>query len=245
MLAGEDYIEVVKSVHAIHSVADVFKCFEFIIGAYGIRNIAYLGANIPDPETSQPVFLTTYDRAWTDVYEERNYLRIDPVVRFGQRRLMPLDWNDLGEMDAQWRGLHQEAQAYDIGRQGLTFPVGGGQGIFTITSNADRRDWDVLKHIYMRDFSSLALHLHEAILKLSRHSPNRPNDPFPPAILTPQERACLQSFARGNVPKEIARQLNLSLPTVRMHLSHAQAKLNCSTKAQASVRAMSLRIIAP
>ena len=53
------------------------------------------------------------------------------------------------------------------------------------------------------------------------------------AHLTTRELECLSALAEGLTNEGIARRLQISIPTVAMHLTNARHKLNASTREQA------------
>jgi DNA-binding NarL/FixJ family response regulator len=57
------------------------------------------------------------------------------------------------------------------------------------------------------------------------------------AELTPRERDLLEFVAQGSNNNEIAARLNISVKTVRNHLSTIFSKLGASTRAQVIVQA--------
>lgn len=56
--------------------------------------------------------------------------------------------------------------------------------------------------------------------------------------LTPREREILQSLARGESNKEIARRFNLAESTVKIHVQNILKKLSLSSRVQAAVYAV-------
>ena len=53
------------------------------------------------------------------------------------------------------------------------------------------------------------------------------------ANLTARELECLTTLAEGLNNEGIARRLDISIPTVAMHLTNARRKLNATTREQA------------
>jgi len=60
--------------------------------------------------------------------------------------------------------------------------------------------------------------------------------------LTEREREILDHLARGESNKEIARQLDISNDTVKLHVRHILAKLNLSSRVEAAVFAVESRL---
>jgi DNA-binding NarL/FixJ family response regulator len=63
--------------------------------------------------------------------------------------------------------------------------------------------------------------------------------------LTAREQAVLRLVAQGQTNRAIARTLNVSVGTVKLHVSHIIAKLGVSDRTQAAVRALELGLVAP
>ncbi|HEU5100292.1 MAG TPA: response regulator transcription factor [Roseiflexaceae bacterium] len=59
-----------------------------------------------------------------------------------------------------------------------------------------------------------------------------------PERLTPREREVLEHIVEGHTNREIARQLSLSVGTVKIHVEHIIAKLGVADRTQAAVRAV-------
>jgi two-component system nitrate/nitrite response regulator NarL len=63
--------------------------------------------------------------------------------------------------------------------------------------------------------------------------------------LTQREREILTHLARGESNKAIARQLDISYDTVKLHVRHVLAKLNLSSRVEAAVFAVENRLTPP
>jgi DNA-binding NarL/FixJ family response regulator len=62
-------------------------------------------------------------------------------------------------------------------------------------------------------------------------------------ILTPRQLEVLELMLRGNSNRQIARELNISVGTAKVHVEHIIAKLEVSDRTQAVVRALQLQIL--
>jgi two-component system nitrate/nitrite response regulator NarL len=65
------------------------------------------------------------------------------------------------------------------------------------------------------------------------------------ASLTEREREILDHLARGESNKTIARALDISHDTVKLHVRHILAKLNLSSRVEAAVFAVEARVAGP
>jgi two-component system, NarL family, nitrate/nitrite response regulator NarL len=63
--------------------------------------------------------------------------------------------------------------------------------------------------------------------------------------LTQREREILMHLGRGESNKAIARQLDISYDTVKLHVRHVLAKLNLSSRVEAAVFAVENRLMPP
>jgi DNA-binding NarL/FixJ family response regulator len=63
--------------------------------------------------------------------------------------------------------------------------------------------------------------------------------------LAPREQAVLRLVVQGQTNRAIARTLNVSVGTVKLHVSHIIAKLGVSDRTQAAVRAVELGLVTP
>jgi HD-GYP domain-containing protein (c-di-GMP phosphodiesterase class II) len=71
----------------------------------------------------------------------------------------------------------------------------------------------------------------------------RPAPAVAPALLTDREQQVLARIGQGESNKEAARALGISPSTVRAHLENVFRKLECSTRAAATLKALTLGLI--
>jgi DNA-binding NarL/FixJ family response regulator len=67
---------------------------------------------------------------------------------------------------------------------------------------------------------------------VSAHQTDAPAAPGAFATLTPREREILQLLVQGSTNKEVGRQLDVSVSTVKKHRENLQRKLGCSSAAE-------------
>jgi DNA-binding CsgD family transcriptional regulator len=107
----------------------------------------------------------------------------------------------------------------------------GDRALVSITTDTDERDWLELRFRYRRDFQLIALHLHQAILRLVGNTTPETT------ILSPRERECLLWIAEGKTQWECAKILGLAERTVRCYLESARHKLGAANAAHAVKKA--------
>lgn len=62
-----------------------------------------------------PYYCTTYPDKWTEIYVDKRYFDIDPVIDVVRWGFFPVDWSSLDRRSAQVYRLFMEARSYDIG----------------------------------------------------------------------------------------------------------------------------------
>lgn len=85
---------------------------------------------------------------------------------------------------------------------------------------------------------------HPGVVDALRYMPAMP-EALPSARISLSEREAdvLQAISRGHTNKEAARLLGISPRTVSTHMESAFRKLNCTTRAAAALKAVTLRLI--
>ncbi|HEX8168589.1 MAG TPA: LuxR family transcriptional regulator [Beijerinckiaceae bacterium] len=214
-----------------------------LLKSYNLKHAVYHVLRMPAAEQESPLLLLTYPQEWIDRYFQKRYMKIDPVVKEGERSILPVDWSRLDRSPSPIRNFFGEAEDAGLGRHGLTFPIRGALGdsaIFSITSNADDKEWDSSKLYYLRDMQVLGNYIHAVAMRLSGVK-----TPDYIVRLSRRERECLQWAAVGMTISTTADRLCLSDRVVRGYLDSARHKLDCLTKSQAVAKAISLGIIRP
>jgi DNA-binding CsgD family transcriptional regulator len=209
--------------------------------AYDLAHIVYHAVHLPGTSDRNPILLLTYEPEWVRRYTERDYFRIDPVVMSSRNGFLPLDWSDVDHESPEARCFFKEADAFGVGRHGMTIPIrgpGGERALLSITSNASTEAWRDSHFVYMREFLLIAHFIHDQAVRLAGL-----RAPSIKRQLSARERETLQLAARGFAPKQIAADLHLSATAVRLYLQGARSKLECATLSQGIVKAVSLDII--
>ncbi|MBB3237990.1 helix-turn-helix transcriptional regulator [Phyllobacterium endophyticum] len=180
---------------------------------------------------------------------EREYFRIDPVQQQAVGTTTPFFWNYSVEADTVINRFmnddHAPVAHYLRERNmlcGTTVPIHLLRGDYaTVTGvrfGADKGfERDATR--YLADFGLLANIFHEAAFSLFGEEARS----CAAIRLTARERECMRYSADGLSAKEIARQIQRSVPTVVMHLNAAAKKLGAKNRVQAVVRAAHYRLL--
>lgn len=204
---------------------------ERVGAAYGMKTVAYLGTGTPDRRfpRGEPYLAVTYSTGWIDHYRAQGYLKIDPAIQIGLRRILPIDWDDYADMDDGLRQFFGEASEFGLGRRGISFPVHGCCGdraLFSVTADLNQREWQWARRTAFRQFPVIATHLHDAVLRTEGVLRSQTH-------LSPRELECLQWTSEGKTVWECGMILGLSPHTVRCYLESARHKLGASSNTHA------------
>lgn len=184
-----------------------------------------------------------YPEAWVEVYRERNYFSIDPVIAHCGNKVTPLVWRD-GIFDtAARRELWEEACGAGLA-SGVSVPLRGSSGesgLFSLANScgggaAVRHGAEAVNEAY--PFSA---YLHEALQNLAFQPEGYALRELP--HLTVRELECLERWADGLTAEGIAVRLNLSERTVYFHLENVKNKLGVRDKGRAIARALQWGLI--
>lgn len=199
--------------------------------AYGLKTIAYLGTGMPNRRLlrREPYLAVTYSSEWVEHYRARDYVKIDPVIQTGLRRLLPIDWDDFERGSQALRDFFGEAAEFGLGRKGISFPVYGHRGdraLVSISADLSDREWQWARRTAFRHFPIIAAHLHDAVLRIDGGDRAKPH-------LSPRETECLHWTSEGKTVWECGKILRLSSHTVRCYLESARHKLGASSNTHA------------
>lgn len=98
--AGTNIYGLDATLAAIAGAAEAPQIFALLRGIaerYHLKSVAYLGTGTLDRRVPrrEPYFAVTYSSEWIERYRSRRYLKIDPAIQIGLRRLLPVDWMSL------------------------------------------------------------------------------------------------------------------------------------------------------
>jgi DNA-binding CsgD family transcriptional regulator len=223
--------DILAAIAAVRQSDQVPDLLEHVGAAYGMKTVAYLGMGILDRNVPrrEPYVAATYSSEWVEHYRAHGYLKIDPAIQVGLRRLLPIDWDDLAGGDTSLRQFFGEASEFGLGRKGMSFPVHGHCGdraLFSVSADLNEREWQWARRTAFRHFPIIAAHLHEAVLRAEGLLRAQPH-------LSPRELECLHWTSEGKTVWESGMILGLSPHTVRCYLESARHKLGASSNTHA------------
>ena len=174
---------------------------------------------------------------WLRLYNERDYVRIDPSIRYCKQMVRPFRTSDApydAEREPQVIPFLKGSADFAL-TNGFWFPIPGKRGtiagVWMGGPRAEVVDRDLpLLHL-------IALSAFELLRRL-RRAPSRVH-----IALTPREREVLLWAAQGKSAWETGEILGIAKRTVDEHVQTASRKLNAVNRAQAVVAALRERLI--
>lgn len=174
---------------------------------------------------------------WVRLYNERDYVRIDPSIRYCKQRVHPFRTADApydAEREPHVIPFLKRSADFAL-TNGFWFPIpskrGNTAGVWMSGPHAEVVERDLpLLHL-------IALSAFELLRRLRR----RPSSA--PVALTPREREVLLWAAQGKSAWETGEILGIAKRTVDEHVQTASRKLNAVNRTQAVVAALRERLI--
>lgn len=223
--------ETLAEIADISQAAEISDFLERVGAAYGMKTVAYLGTGTLDRTLPrrEPYLAVTYSSDWVEHYRAEGYVKIDPAIQAGLRRLLPIDWDDFTREDRSLRQFFGEAMEFGLGQKGMSFPVHGHRGdraLFSVSADLSEREWQWARRTAFRQFPVIAAHLHDAVLRIEGVERAQPH-------LARREIECLRWTSEGKTVWECCMILGLSSHTVRCYLESARHKLGASSNTHA------------
>ena len=147
-ILGNDHHELAETLQAIAS-------------QIGVKHIAYLRLS-PDKSTDACSFVSvvTYSSLWQQRYLLKNNLIHNPVISYGRNTDQPFDWANLPIDDPATMAFLSDALYHNLGRHGLSVPLHGRRGMFSMVSfNSDlpKDEWEADKAANIKNLRLLAV----------------------------------------------------------------------------------------
>jgi DNA-binding CsgD family transcriptional regulator len=231
-------VEVLDRLQSISDEAELKRAIEWYLSKTDISIYAYI-AFLPE---IGPRGINNHPKDWLDRYRDEGYLEVDPVISRARDTLLPFQWSDI-KRDLKKREKLVLDEGGEVGIvSGATVPVPGpGQstGMVFFSSELSDQKFERLWTSQKYDLHMVGIYFHSAFVELFRKK--HPND----VELTLRERECLLWTARGKTAADISELLKISERTVVFHIQNAMQKLGCSSKYQATLRAILTGLICP
>ncbi len=212
--------------------------FEKAMASFGFEH--FVMSDVPSAvATTQPqVMLSKIPIGWADLYLERNYQQIDPIVHLCRRSIRPFVW-PAAERSHGPASTSSEVldRARDFGLvEGFTCPIhgfGGDASCVSLSTSANLRlDRQTQPAVHL-----MSIYAFERVRELRVGL--QPSHP----ALSAREREVLTWAAAGKSAAGIAKILNITERTAIAHTVNATHKLGALNKTQAVAKAIRSKLI--
>lgn len=235
------FSSIIEKLQDVPKKGDGRELLDRMVSEYGLSNAVYYARKIPELTPKEHFFALTYQDDWVRHYQDQDFFSIDPVLKAGAQSLLPVDWDVLDRRAPKVQQMFGEAQDFDVGHKGLTFPIRGVNGetaLLSITSDFSDREWSQTKSIYIRDFQVIANFIHEMIIRTEGGGRLCPK-------LSPREIECLRWASEGKTYEDIAVLIGIRTGTVKTYMEMSRRKLNALNTTHTVARAISFKLIDP
>ncbi|MBI5696876.1 MAG: autoinducer binding domain-containing protein [Nitrospirae bacterium] len=236
-----------ETVFLLHILQMCAECvsreeFEEIVGCLkGLVPFEYsvfLSAHLDGDSVQEPFKLinVNYDPEWVELYAERKYHLVDPILKENFRSFGVQYWGDTYEKDPPALDFRTAAEGFGL-RSGYTSGVrnqaGTRGGLFSFAGR------DVKK--CARSLAILEFITPHLFLAVER-TDNADRLSAAPA-LSEREKAVLRWTAQGKTTWETAAIINIGERTVKFHVKNIMRKLNAVSRTQAAAVASELGLL--
>ena len=203
----------------------------------GFDYFAY-GIQMPVPISKPSIVMTSnYPRAWQQAYSQNDYIKIDPTVKHCRDQFRPIVWTP--QLFRTAPQFWEEAQGHGL-RYGWAQSVRSACGAIGMLTLARTRP---LVACELRAHVDRMMWLVQFVHASMEHGLAKHLVPELEVPITLREREVLRWTAEGKTMFEVSQILSISENTVTFHLRNIVAKLGCSNKIQAAVKAVALGLL--
>ncbi len=221
----------------------LFDMFTGVMADFGYDRVIFSVARdleLP-PQMQQIGLYNRYPEDWQKEYAEKDYARIDPVLKCAATYDWAFLWSDiereLSLSDTQIRFMRMGEEAGL--NNGVGIPLKGPRAqIAGVALATSRRQDECLKNLDL--INAYCTQFYMAYKRLHIKA-----KPTLPVTLTPREREILTCVAAGRTDDDIAQAMTISRNTVDTHMRHIFQKLEVNNRVAASVRGIMTGLIRP
>ncbi|MEO0486492.1 MAG: autoinducer binding domain-containing protein [Pseudomonadota bacterium] len=222
----------IEKLEQAETLEDLQHRSEELRDAYAIDHIVYHWVS----SKGEQYGCGTYDPAWAQLYIDRDYLRVDPVIIGCYARFHPVDWKRLDWSSKGARDFFKEARRHGVGNQGFSIPIRGPIGqfaLFTVNHSCDDAAWAAFCDQHRRELILVAHLFNQKALEFEGIAEKGPTKG-----LSPREVDAMTLLAVGYSRAQVADSLAISEHTLRVYIESARFKLGAMNTTHAVARAM-------
>ncbi len=225
----EEHIQALLTIQSEH---ELFKALGKITHELGFDYCAY-GLRTLFPVTRpKVVMMNNYPDGWQRLYQEKDYLAIDPTVHHVTHSPLPVIWSD--DLFASVPEMWEDARSFElnVGWAQSSRDAYGAGGMLTLA-----RSGEPLTDVELHDKGFKMIWLTQIAHLGMSHCLTAKLVPELDIRLTNRELDILKWTADGKTAGEISEILGISERTINFHISNAMEKLGTSNKLAAAVKA--------
>ncbi|MEH6500531.1 MAG: LuxR family transcriptional regulator [Pseudoalteromonas distincta] len=218
-----------------NTIEDLHQVMSNFFTRLGIDQFAFICADNDAVCHGTPLIVSNYSADWLDIYTQRQYHIVDPIVLKTKKSVLPFHWDEvlIEKSSCSQIEFLRIATYHSIKiDEGATVPVfvrGQHFASMNICQYADNHHTNRIDRHLAYLLTGVATTFYLRVTGL--HS--KP----PCSGLTNREKECLLWTSRGKSQEEIGTILGLSPRTVRFHNENAMTKLNANNAVAAVVLA--------
>ena len=207
-----------------------------------------IGALVETTEESHPasieLFNDSYPQEWMEIYIEKSFQQIDPVVKSHFASFQPQIWSQIYReqpyIDPEFINLSNDFGLFDGACHGVRDAIVPRGSIFSFAGIATNESERILSIIDI-----ITPHLHFALKNYYREQRKKSIlEEAPLSVqLSEREKEVLNWLKVGKTNWEISMILNISEHTIKFHVYNIQQKLNAATRGYAVAKAIQLGLI--
>ncbi|MCX7304357.1 MAG: autoinducer binding domain-containing protein [Hyphomicrobiales bacterium] len=211
-------------------VDKVVEHFLRTIGLFGFEASAGGGWVGVGASRAHRFYFNSWPKAWLDVYLDKGFFDVDPMVIETRRRMSPFLWSEMREAQSftvEGKLVIDAAKAYGWSEV-MGVPIHGPAGYQGLVSMASLRPvpLDATKRALLH---AMALAVHDRAHASVGHG----DSTRPPITLTPRETECIRWVAAGKTDAEIGIILGIAGATAHYHVEQVKKKAGTRSRSEA------------
>ena len=154
------------------------RFFDLMCSTFSIANLLYLDVGILTAGVVIHRLHHTFSARSLSTYIDKQYQRIDPILRMTMGGLRPVDWATARKLHPESEPLFSSATQLGHGLDGVTLPLATPPrrlAFLAIQADVPADEWPAYRRLHLRDFQLLANLFHAALLE-SDESVDRPKN---------------------------------------------------------------------
>lgn len=207
----------------IERYLETIKLFGFDVSASG----AWVGVGAL---RAHRFYFNNWPKDWLDLYLERGFFDVDPMVFETRRRMTPFLWSEMGDarsFTVEGRQVIDAGKAYGWSEV-MGVPIHGPAGYQGLVSMAS------LNPVSMGATERALLHtMALAVHDRAHASIGHGESTRPPINLTPREMECMRWVAAGKTDAEIGIILGVATATAHYHVEQVKKKAGTRSRSEA------------